>query len=266
MEIQAAIDNVRRRFLLDNNVETAVEGIRDLAQTMGDMPSFQQERQAVIEELLSTLFNMFTGYLDQDDFARASDLLRDIDRINHEFRDVVEVDISGAVDLAWSVLRDARRQYSMKQIEQLISQGKMEAAEEGIWTVLLEPELSAAEISALRGYWRKINRDSRLDRFIRPGSVDRFLDLKISDARASETLNLLHDFEGVKLPKRRRVYLLGLSAAAAVKLGLDDEATSLSRQLQQVDESSTVTEAVNRLVQQRIKNRAPDDEQTTSTD
>ena len=266
LEIQAALDNVRRQFLLDNNVETAVQGLRDLAQTLGDLPSFQDERQAFIEEILSGLFTMFTGYLDQEDFARASGLLIDIDRINREFRDVVEVDISGAIDLASSVLRDARRQYALSQVEKLIDEGKIRAAEEGLWTVLQEPELTSAELSAIRGLWRKMNRELRLDSLLRGDRPQRYFELKMSDARASDTLSLYEDFQGVDLDKERQLYLLGLSAVSALKLGLDDQATSISIELRDVDERSTVSETVNRLIRERITTKTPDDNQTTASD
>src|SRR5690606_28742032 len=51
MEVQAALDDLRRKFMMDYNVETAVQGISDLAATMGDIPSFQQERQAFVENI-----------------------------------------------------------------------------------------------------------------------------------------------------------------------------------------------------------------------
>jgi len=258
MEVQAEMDELRRKFAMDNNVETAVAGLRELAQRMGDMPSFQQQRRAFVEELLSSLFNLFTGYLEQEDFARASRLLRDIERVTHEFRDVVEVDISGAVDLAWSVLKDARRQYVLNQIEKFINSNQMDAAEEGIWQILQVGDLSAAEKGALRTYWRRINREARRQKLYSRINDERFFSLKMPDRQATETLELLDDYQNAKMKKAERVYLLGLSAAAALKLGIHDKATSLSLQLNRMDENSTVTKAVNRLMHEQTSRQLED--------
>lgn len=157
LEVEAGFDNIRRRFLLDTDVKAAVEGIRDLTREFGSLSSFQQERQAFIEELLSSLFVMVTGFLDQEEFARAAALLDDIERVTREFRDVIEVDISGAVDLARSVLHDAQRQSDFRRIEKLIEQNETEAAEEGVWQMLLEDNLTPADTNALQGYWLRMH-------------------------------------------------------------------------------------------------------------
>lgn len=268
MEVQAAMDDLRRRFALDNNVEVTVEALRDLSQRLGDLPSFYQERQAFIEEILSSLFSLFTGYLDQDDFARASTLLSDIDRVTREFRDVVEVDVSGAVDLAWSVLRDARRRYSLGKIESYIRDNKLEAAEEGVWTLLQEEDLTSAELNALRGYWRKINRDERYRRFVSKVDDQRFFKLEMSDRQASAALRLQEDFSDARMKPVQQVYLLGLASAAALKLGLNEQATSYSKSMARLDKGSTVTKTISRLISEQIDNsleKAPRDLETSGT-
>lgn len=269
MEVQAALDDLRRKFMMDYNVETAVQGISDLAATMDDIPSFQQERQAFVENVLSTLFSLYTGYLDQEDFARASALLSDIDRVTHEFHDVIEVDISGAVDLAWSVLRDSRRQYALREIDELIKANDLAAAEEGIWTVLQEGDMSSAEMSALRSDWRKINRDANLKKLLSEIDDEEFFALEMTEKQASETLELHEDFADAKFPDEMQTYMLGISAAAAMRLGDNDQATSLTRELRNIDTASTITKAVNRLLQKQIQKKLENETpllETTNTD
>lgn len=256
IEVRAVMDELRRRFAQDNNVETAVEGLRDLDPQFGDIPSFKSERSAFIEEILSYLFNLFTGYLEQEDFSRASALLTEIDRVTTEFRDVVEVDISGAVDLAWSVLHDARRQYQLGEIGQLISRGDLDAAQEAVWEILREPDLSPVEMNVIRSYWRKINRRDLLAEFYEQrGDDSEYFELEISNAQASETLQLYEDLDGMRLPRRQRVHLLGLAAVSAMRLGQDDKASSMALTLRDLDEDSTVTETVRELIRERVDDK-----------
>lgn len=254
MEVQASMDELRRLFALDNNVETAVEGLRDLAPRFGDMAIFASERSAFVEEILSYLFNMFTGYLDQQEFLEASSLLTEIDRVSTEFRDVVEIDISGAVDLAWSVLRDARRQYQLGQIEQFINQNDMSAAEQGLWSLLQETDISPAEMGLIRSYWRRINRREELANFYQTRSTDsRYFELQISDEEASTTLLLFNDVEDLQMPRRQRVHLLGLATASAMRLGEDDLVTSFTDKLRDLDRNSTVTRTVEKMIQDPVE-------------
>lgn len=265
LEIESGFDNIRRRFLLDSDVEAAVEGIRDLTREFGSLSSFQQERQAFIEELLSSLFVMVTGFLDQEEFARAAALLNDIQRVTGEFRDVIEVDISGAVDLARSVLRDAQRQSAFRQIEKSIDQEEVDAAEEGIWQMLNEDDLTSAEKNALYGYWVRLHGSGKLETFLENADDGQFLKLQIPDEQASQTLQLYEEFSDVKLPRGQRTRLTGLSALAALKLGQEDQATSLSAQLKNQDRKTTFSQAVNRSVQRRIKESKSVDNGTTAT-
>lgn len=256
LEVQAVFGNVHRQFMLDANVESAVESIREIAGSpLGQTSSFHEERQLFIEEILSTLFNMFTGYLEQEDFVRASILLYDIERVNAEFRDVVDVDISGAVDLAWSVLRDARMQASFRRVEELIDQGELLVAEEAVWFLLKSPDLSQAERIAIQGLWWRMNKQERLQELLRSVDDEKVFNLEITDEQSSETLALYHDFEGKVMPQRERTYLSGLAAAAALARGDDDLATSISLQLQQDDPTSTVSDTVNRMVNMRINDQ-----------
>jgi hypothetical protein len=251
MEVQAAVDELRRRFALDNNVETAVEGLRDLAPRFGEMPSFKSEQSVFIEEILSYLFNLFTGYLDQEDFLQASALLSGIERVSSEFRDVVEIDISGAVDLAWSVLRDARRQYQLEQMEKFISQNDLPAAEQVMWSILQETDFSPAEMEVIRSYWKKINGRDQLKNFYLSRSPDpQFFGMEISDEEASNTLLLFEEVGDMEMPRRQRVYLLGLATASALRLGNDDLATSYAETLRDLDEKSTVTRTVDKMMQE----------------
>ncbi len=262
LEVQSAMEELRRRFALDNNVETAVEGLRELAPRLGNMESFQVERSAFIEEILSYQFNLFTSYLEQEEFEQASTLLSDIDRITTEFRDVVEVDISGAVDLAWSVLSDARRQYQLDQIEEAIADDNLLAAEEAIWDLLQEPDLTSAELGVVRSYWRQVNRRERLDKFYstRKPADSAYFEQEVTDDQASRTLRLYQDVEDLELPRRQRVHLLGLAAASALRLGDRDRATSYSVQLRELDSNSTVTRAVRALIREKIEAELPPEE------
>ncbi len=250
MEVQAEMDELRRLFALYNNVESAVEGLRDLDPRFGGMPFFTAERSAFIEEILSYLFNLLAGYLDQQEFLKASSLLTEIDRVTTEFRDVVEVDISGAVDLAWSVLGDARRQYQLEQIEKFISQNDFSAAEQGLWSVLQETDITPAEMGVIRSYWRRINRRYELRDFYQSHSADsKYFNLQITDEEASSTLLLYNNVEEIQLPPRQRAYLLGLATASAMRLGKDDLATSFSATLRELDNNSTVSRAVKEMLQ-----------------
>lgn len=252
LEVQAAFENIHTRFMQDYDVEAAVLGTSELSKSIGHIASFQEERQLFIEEVLSSLFNLFTGYLDQEDFVRASELLYGIERVNAEFRDVVEVDISGAVELAWSVLNDARRQAIITRIETLISQNQMDVAEEALWFLLQTPDVTPAELGALQVLWRRINRDARLEQFFGTVDDDKFFKLSISDEQSSEALWLYEDFKGADLPGGKRAYLLGLSAAAALSRGDREQATSASLELQKTDSGSTISIELNRLLDARI--------------
>jgi len=253
MEIQTAMDELRRRFALDNNIQTAVEDLHQLSPRFPDSAAFNTARSAFIEEILSSLFNMFTGYLDDEDFVRASTLLGDIESLSNEFRSLVDVDISGAVELAWNVLRDARRQYQIQQIETLIAADELLSAEDALWEVLQEPDISSAEMAVLRSYWRRINRKDRLEELaaIRKDE-SRFYNLEISEEEASQTLQLYDDLNVETLPRRQRVGLLGVAAAAALRLDDEDLATSISTILRNLDEQSSVTKAVRNLIRERI--------------
>ncbi len=249
MEVQAEMDELRRRFAQDNNVETAVEDLRDLAPRFGEMPGFKSERSIFIEEILSYLFNLFTTYLDQEDFLKASALLAGIEHVTTEFKDVVEVDISGAVDLAWSVLRDARRQYQLEQIEKFITENDLPAAEQGMWSILQEPDISPAEMGVIRSYWKRIQGREQLKDFYKSHAPDsQYFNLGINDEEASRTLRLFNDVEGMQLPRSQRVYLLGLATASALRLGEEDMATSFAETLRDLDRKSTVTRAVDTMI------------------
>ncbi len=254
MEVQAAIDELRRVFAMDNNIQSAVEGIHALASRFGESPVVEQARSVFVEEILGYLFNMFTGFLDQEDFVRASDLLAEIEAVSDEFEDMVEGGISGVVDLAYSVLKDARRQHQFKQIDGLLNDMEVAAAEEAIWQLLLEPDLSSAEMGVIRSYWRRINRKDRVARLDELRRSDkRYFSLEIGEEEASETLELYEELKDTRAPRPRRIHLLGVAAASALRLGLDDQATSYAAQLRSLDEDSTVTRAIRQLIRERTE-------------
>lgn len=278
METQIAMDELKRRFSLDNNLEVAVEGLGDLAQRFGNSLNFEAARTEFEAEMLSTQISLFTGYLDQSDFVRATEILVSIDNVslshasspNVNPADYLTADISNVIEHAWSLLRDAQREYLFRQVEQFIQAQDMNLATDALWEALQEPNLSSAEKGLLRSYWRKINQSNRLKRLLSsPAEVRRFFNLNINNRQASSTLQLYRGQTDATLARPQQLLLTGLAAASAIKLNLNDEATSLARALRQLDARSTVTVRIRELIRQRqtreINSGATNDINTTPT-
>lgn len=249
IELQTAMEELRRRVVLDNNLQTAVEGLRDLAGRFGGTDAFHQASLAFIEEILSNLITVFTGYLDQEEFDKAFSLLQEIDSASADFKEMTDVDISETLDLAWSVYRDSRRQFEFRQIETAISNNQADVAEEILWNVLQEPGLTATEKDLLRSYWRRIDEPRAIQQLLaNPRQVKAVFDLNHSDRRASRILELYTTTSLKQLPEPEQVLFTGMAAASALKLNKKDDATSLAKALQKMDAESTVTRKVEQLL------------------
>lgn len=252
-EVQRVMDDLHRRFALDNNVEIAVQGLRDLAPRFENSQVFDDYRNRFIGDILNTLFNLFTGYLDQEEFLRASDLLNTIESVTSEFQDVVDVDVSGAVDLAWTVLRDSRRQFQFKQLDQYIDNRDFIAAEDQVWRLLQEPDLTEVETEVIRSYWQRVMRQENWQSIL-SGAPDivRYYDMEISEDEASETLTLVDDLgepdDDNELSKREQLNVLSVAAASALRLGMDDLASSYTARLVTLNPESTVTRTIEKLM------------------
>jgi hypothetical protein len=74
----------------------------------------------------------------------------------------------------------------------------------------------------------------------------------MNEQEASETLQLYEDLKNRSIPRRQELQLTGLAAASAIRLGDNDQATSLVATLRSLDENSSVTRTVRSLLREHL--------------
>jgi hypothetical protein len=256
LEAETQVSNVRDQFIRTHDFEAAIDDLRHLSQKFQGNEAFSKSRSALVEDILSYMFNLFTELLDQREFPLATQLLGQIEDIATEFRDVVDMEIGGAVDLARSVLQSTRRSAIIDDIENMIQAGQTDAADEALWTFSFDPGLTDTEFAVVKSLWRRVDRRSQVEELHEMVSRgDKFLDQKISDKAASETLTLYSLLNKEKLAKTDQKDLLMLSSAAAWKMRKKDTATSLARRLARLDPQSTQSAAIEGLIHPQPESR-----------
>jgi lipopolysaccharide biosynthesis regulator YciM len=211
------------------NPESYVEIRRKLSALVAKYPGSQKlkaGRTDLIDEMLSRMFGEFETLVTDRQFARAEQLLADIEDCIDEFRDVV--DVSGPAELAHRVLADARKNARFKDIRELIQARQWEDADLAIWLFSTDTELTPAEQKALESNRQQVENGRRQQRAsAQKAELQAALAASPSDEEASATLLGLNDALSSSTEPTARQEALVKAAAAAAKLGKRDALTSV---------------------------------------
>lgn len=233
LEVSQRLDALREKFRAERDVEATVNELQQLAAQYPGSETIKKVRPQLVDEILSWMFDRFQSLMDARKYDEARELLSEIQNLAAAFRDIV--DVSGPVDLASRVLANTERRERLRQVEQLVRSGKIEEAQNEIFSLVTDEALTTAERAVVFACQDKLDKrvqESRLARL--RGQKSSLLQLALSDEETSRALQdalaLLDQIPTKDSAARRDV--LACAAAAAWKLGREKEAQDFLRELE----------------------------------
>lgn len=237
-----AVRELEERFFQTHDLQGLVSSLREMAFRYQENEGFQQQRSILIENVLTYLFNLFTVYLDERKLMDADVLLQQMKDLTTEFRDVIQVDISGAIDLAGNTLEDTRKKIVFAQIEELIENNEPDAAEEAIWFISFEKSITRIENQILENSTKDIA-SSRIRKRLESlqKNLPKLLKLKLSKKEQDSILRFYESTLDQSLKDEENVILLQSAASAALAGRKPDIASPIVEKLSHLDQDSTIT-------------------------
>lgn len=237
-----AVRELEERFFQTHDLTGLVSSLRDMAFVYQDNEGFQQQRATLIENVLTYLFNLFTVYLDEKKLLDADVLLQHMRDLTTEFRDVIQVDISGALELAGNTLDDTRKKVVFSQIESFIENGDADLAEEAVWFIALEKSITRVENLLLLDAIEEIA-DLRFQEqaMIYKRRLPQYLRFRISRNERAQILGLYKDFKDKTLNRNDEILMLYAAGSAAITSKQHQIAVEIINRLSVLDSESTIT-------------------------
>lgn len=219
-EVTQQMEAIRNRFREQHNVEAAVQAMQKLAATYPGTSAMKKMRAELVDEMLSWMFDQFQGLLDKREFGEAHQLLDRIRNLASEFRDIV--DVMGPLELAARVLAENERTEAIRQIDRLVSAGRLDEAQRAIFDLFFDDRLTTAELAVLMAAQERLEKKEIQQRVaaLRSRKAN-YLALNIATDDATQTLALADRALAMRdsLEPTARADLLACAAAAALKIG-----------------------------------------------
>ncbi|MEI7634808.1 MAG: hypothetical protein WCK47_11085 [bacterium] len=225
VEVERRLDSIRNEFLEKHDANDVVSRLQNLSAEYPGAEALKNGRRQLVDEILSwMMLEQFQALMDSGDYAGARSMLKHIAELASEFKDVV--DISGPLDLAMRVLTDTEKTGHLKQAEKLIADGEFEDAEDVIFNLMADTELTTGERELVNSLMSEIDQRILVAGLKRLKEREqRYLALRITDTEASQTLSFyrtISEEQLVKMEAPDRMILLSAATAAAIKA--DDRA------------------------------------------
>jgi len=231
VQVDREVERLRADFAQSRDYLKARNGLAKLTAQYGTV-LLAGGRPDLVDEILTVMFEGFTRAVESRNFEQAERLLAEIADSSSEFKDVI--DVTGHVGLARRVLTDARRTWVLRLAEEAVESGNVDAAEEALFHLAAEPDLTGAELDMLAKLETQLAalKDQVPLPDLVPAENQRFLSLEISDDEASATLTNLDQWIGRAGDSESQQALLARGIASAVKLKDRDAATSITKRLE----------------------------------
>ncbi|MBX7246079.1 MAG: hypothetical protein K1X53_11325 [Candidatus Sumerlaeaceae bacterium] len=227
------VEQILTEFRDQRDVQQSLEDLQQLSAQFPGMEAVKKGRADLVEAILNYVFERFQESMDEGNYDQAATLLREINSLASEFRDIV--DVTGPVELAQRVLIDAEKTGRLKEVELLMKSASPAGAQLALMDIVSDDSLTTAERELVGTYLIEINRRNAAEELRQiVEKQSKYLTLQISDEEASFTLARYQEILDA-LPKSsaaERNALIACAAVSAFKLNQKEEADALAAMLE----------------------------------
>lgn len=251
VEVARTADAIRQRFAQTRELGEFLDAVDHLGEEYPGT-SFQQEREVLVEDAFSSLFEEFQESLGRQDFELAGQILDEIEEAAPDIRDII--DMAGPVALARNVLRETEKAARFAAVESLVDSGGRTDAEEALIELLADRNLTPAERNLALSLNRRM--DTRLametyDELLRQRDAISRLTLSEDETSAALATLRLRGPRLVHLAPAQQGLIALFEACLLARLGeLQDAAEALDR-ARELDDTIETPAALERALRAR---------------